>query len=81
MANASPLVASGERLYFSSADGRLLAVDTRRARLLGQTRPRADHGQGFLALMPAPVTAAGKVFATAPDGTVFGVDARDPARW
>ena len=83
VANASPLVASGERLYFSSADGRLLAVDTRRARLLGQTRPRADRpgGQGFLALMPAPVTAAGKVFATAPDGTVFAVDARDPSRW
>ncbi|MEU1807150.1 PQQ-binding-like beta-propeller repeat protein [Streptomyces sp. NPDC019937] len=83
VANASPLVVSGERLYFSSADGRLLAVDTRRARLLGQTRPRADRpgGQGFLALMPAPVAAAGKVFATAPDGTVFAVDARDPARW
>ncbi|MEU0845514.1 PQQ-binding-like beta-propeller repeat protein [Streptomyces sp. NPDC005962] len=83
VANASALVASGERLYFSSADGRLLAVDTRRARLLGQTRPRADRSgdQGFLALMPAPVAAAGKVFATAPDGTVFAVDARDPARW
>ncbi|MFI0780790.1 PQQ-binding-like beta-propeller repeat protein [Streptomyces sp. NPDC021212] len=83
VANASPLVASGERLYFSSADGRLLAVDTRRARLLGQTRPRADRpgGQGYLALMPAPVVAAGKVFATAPDGTVFGVDGADPARW
>jgi outer membrane protein assembly factor BamB len=84
VANASPLVAaSGERLYFSSADGRLLAVDTRRARLLGQTRPRADRpgGQGYLALMPAPVAAAGRVFGTAPDGTVFGVDGRDPARW
>ncbi|MFD0651688.1 PQQ-binding-like beta-propeller repeat protein [Streptomyces malaysiensis subsp. malaysiensis] len=31
--------------------------------------------------MAAPVVADGKVFATAPDGTVFAVDGRNPAGW
>ncbi|MFD7446208.1 serine/threonine-protein kinase [Streptomyces sp. NPDC059909] len=80
---ASRPVVDGEgRLYFSAADGRLFAVDTRRGVVLGQTRPRLDGGRlGFAAFLPAPVTAPGKVFATAPDGSVFAVDARDPARW
>ncbi|MET7936349.1 protein kinase [Streptomyces sp. NPDC005322] len=82
VANASPLVAEGGRLYFSAADGRLLAVDADRGELLGQTRPRTGRAdQGFLALVPAPVTADGKVFATAPDGTVFAVATRNPAAW
>ncbi|MEU8828715.1 serine/threonine-protein kinase [Streptomyces sp. NPDC048636] len=82
VANASPLVATDGRLYFSSADGRLLAVDAARGTLIGQTEPRASGaGRSYLELVPAPVAADGKVFAAAPDGTVFGVDERHPARW
>ncbi|WP_338931848.1 serine/threonine-protein kinase [Streptomyces netropsis] len=82
VANASALVADDDRLYFSAADGRLLAVDTVRGTLLGQTSPRlARAGRGYLELLPAPVAADGKVFGAAPDGTVFAVDAGSPSRW
>ncbi|WP_432046605.1 protein kinase domain-containing protein [Streptomyces asiaticus] len=82
VSNASPLVAADGRLYFSAADGRLLAVDARRGEVIGETRSRGGAaGQGFLDLMPAPVVADGKVFATAPDGTLFAVDGRNPAGW
>ncbi|WP_432252844.1 protein kinase domain-containing protein [Streptomyces sp. HNM1019] len=82
VSNASPLVAADGRLYFSAADGRLLAVDAERGELIGETRSRGGAaGQGFLDLMPAPVVADDKVFATAPDGTLFAVDGRDPADW
>ncbi|MFQ6195795.1 protein kinase domain-containing protein [Streptomyces sp. NPDC000405] len=84
VANASALVPDedGRRLYFSAADGRLLAVDAGRGALLGQTSPRLGRaGRGFLELLPAPVVADGKVFGAAPDGTVFAVDARNPAGW
>ncbi|MFD0445624.1 PQQ-binding-like beta-propeller repeat protein [Streptomyces indonesiensis] len=60
----------------------LLAVDARRGEVIGETRSRGGAaGQGFLDLMPAPVVADGKVFATAPDGTLFAVDGRNPAGW
>ncbi|MGK5549023.1 protein kinase domain-containing protein [Streptomyces sp. URMC 127] len=83
VANASALVAAGEdRVYFSAADGRLLAVDTAKGALLGQTPPRpARAGRGYVDLLPAPVAADGKVFGTAPDGTVFAVAADEPERW
>ncbi|GHF63443.1 serine/threonine protein kinase [Streptomyces mashuensis] len=85
VANASALVAGGDgddRLYFSAADGRLLAVDTARGTLLGQTSPRlARAGSGYLELLPAPVVADGRVFGAAPDGTVFAVSAGNPAGW
>ncbi|MFE3219992.1 protein kinase domain-containing protein [Streptomyces antimycoticus] len=83
VANASPLVAADGRLYFSAADGRLLAVDAERGEVIGETRRSRGGaaGRGFLDLMPAPVVAGGKVFATASDGTVFAVDGRDPAGW
>ncbi|MEV8310596.1 PQQ-binding-like beta-propeller repeat protein [Streptomyces flavidovirens] len=77
-----PVVAGRDRLYFSAADGRLLAVDTARGVLLGGTEPRLRAGKlGFAPTLPAPVPAHGKVFATAPDGSVFAVKDRDPARW
>ncbi|MEU0404663.1 serine/threonine-protein kinase [Streptomyces sp. NPDC006197] len=77
-----PVVAPGDRLYFSASDGRLLAVDTARGALIGQTRPRLRDGKlGYPTTVPAPVVAAGRVFGTAPDGSVFAVDARDPAAW
>ncbi|MET9804139.1 serine/threonine-protein kinase [Streptomyces sp. NPDC006368] len=79
-----PVAAGGDRLYFSAADGRLLAVDAARGALLGQTAPRLRGGKlGYAASLPAPLVTAdgGTVVATAPDGSVFAVDARDPARW
>lgn len=83
-ANVSPPVvdADGRRLYLSSSDGRLLAVDTARGALLGQTAPRLRDGRlSYAPSVPAPVTAGGRVFGTAPDGSVFAVDAKDPGAW
>ncbi|WP_179200099.1 PQQ-binding-like beta-propeller repeat protein, partial [Streptomyces sp. NRRL B-24572] len=77
-----PVVGPGDRLYFSASDGRLLAVDTARGALLGQTGPRLRDGRlGYATTVPAPVVAGDRVFGTAPDGSVFAVDARDPAAW
>ncbi|MFI0929396.1 protein kinase [Streptomyces sp. NPDC021012] len=81
--NASvPVVGAGDRLYLSASDGRLLAVDTARGALLGQTGPRLRDGRlGYATSIPAPVVAGNRVFGTAPDGSVFAVDAGDPAAW
>lgn len=74
--------ADDRAVYVSAGDGRLLAVDAARGTLIGQTRPRMDDGRyTFASVLPAPVTADGRVFATAPDGSVFALDARDPAAW
>ncbi|MCC2274556.1 PQQ-binding-like beta-propeller repeat protein [Streptomyces sp. ET3-23] len=83
VSNASQLVAAdNNRLYFSAADGRLLAVDSSEGSLLGQTGPRPGRAAGGLVdMVPSPVVAEGKVFGTAPDGTVFAVDGLDPAGW
>ncbi|MFI1714012.1 PQQ-binding-like beta-propeller repeat protein [Streptomyces litmocidini] len=79
---SSPVLGPGDRLYFSVQDGRLLAVDTARGALIGQTRPRLRNGRlGYATRVPAPVVAGDRVFGTAPDGSVFAVDARDPAAW
>ncbi|TJZ42721.1 serine/threonine protein kinase [Streptomyces piniterrae] len=78
-------VVTGDRLYFTAADGRLLAVDTRSGTPLGQTRPRlaADRHNGFLETLPAPLVDAprGRIYAAAPDGTVFSATTKDPAGW
>ncbi|MEU6927546.1 PQQ-binding-like beta-propeller repeat protein [Streptomyces sp. NPDC046374] len=82
--NVSPPVvdADGRRLYLSSSDGRLLAVDAVRGTLLGTTAPRLRNGRlTYAPSVPAPVPAGGRVFGTAPDGSVFAVDARDPGAW
>ncbi|MFI9629961.1 serine/threonine-protein kinase [Streptomyces sp. NPDC052042] len=83
-----PVLATGEgkdrpdRLYFSAADGRLLAVDAERGKLLGQTGPRLRNGTlTYASELPAPVAVGRTVFGTAPDGSVFAVDGEDPARW
>ncbi|MFC8795521.1 serine/threonine-protein kinase [Streptomyces cinereoruber] len=77
-----PVTGPGDRLYFSASDGRLLAVDTARGALLGQTRPRLRDGRlGYATTVPAPVVAGDRVFGTAPDGSVFAVDAGDPGAW
>ncbi|MFD0505076.1 PQQ-binding-like beta-propeller repeat protein [Streptomyces chiangmaiensis] len=78
---STPVVDSGH-LYFSAADGRLLAFDTEKGRLVGQTPPRLrTNSDRVMAALPEPVLADGHVYATAPDGTVFAVDGRDPSRW
>ncbi|MBJ7906728.1 serine/threonine-protein kinase [Streptomyces sp. DSM 110735] len=75
-------VADGRYLYFSAADGRLLAVDTRRGSLAGQTRPRFGARTDLVSSgVPVPVVARGAVYAAAPDGTVFARDTRDPSGW
>ncbi|GAA0444673.1 serine/threonine-protein kinase [Streptomyces olivaceiscleroticus] len=84
VSRGSQPVVAGDRLYFSSADGRLLAVDARRGAMLGQTEPRLAAGRGgLLETVPSPVVdpATHRIFASAPDGTVFGVAAEDPGRW
>ena len=68
-------------MYFTSADGRLLAVDAARR---GGSRAdrRAARGLGRVAgALPEPVIVDGRVYAGAPDGTVFAVDGSDPAGW
>ncbi|MGI5251751.1 serine/threonine-protein kinase [Actinacidiphila glaucinigra] len=81
VSDGSRPVVVGDRLYLSSSDGRLLAVDTERGVFLGQTKPRLGDGPGNTESPPSPLVADGKVFATAPDGSVFAVDAEDPSRW
>ncbi|MGW0790398.1 protein kinase domain-containing protein [Streptomyces sp. NPDC002911] len=79
---SAPVLGAGGRLYFSAADGRLLAVDTEQGTLLGQTRPRLRDGRlSHASSLPAPVVLGGSVIGTGPDGTVFAVDADDPAHW
>ncbi|MGW2923087.1 protein kinase domain-containing protein [Streptomyces angustmyceticus] len=85
VSRGSAPVVSGNRLYFTAADGRLLAVDTRDGGLLGQTPPRLDgrRHNGFLQMLPAPQVDAphDRIYAAAPNGTVFAVPAGDPAAW
>ncbi|MFI1741456.1 PQQ-binding-like beta-propeller repeat protein [Streptomyces sioyaensis] len=84
VSRGSAPVVSGNRLYFTAADGRLLAVDTRSGELLGQTPPRMNgRHNGFVEMLPAPVVDGrrGRVYAAAPDGSVFSAAAGDPAGW
>ncbi|MFF4547996.1 serine/threonine-protein kinase [Streptomyces sp. NPDC001406] len=75
-------VTDGEHVFFTAGDGRLLAVDARKGRLVGQTPARLGANSGQVtAALPAPVIKNGRVCATAPDGTVFALDARDPSAW
>ncbi|MGC5033982.1 serine/threonine-protein kinase [Streptomyces sp. DT190] len=74
---------AGERyVYVTAPDGRLLAVDARRGKLAGQTSPRlGDRSDRVPAALPEPVLVGDRVYAGAPDGTVFAVDGNDPAAW
>ncbi|MFJ2437852.1 PQQ-binding-like beta-propeller repeat protein [Streptomyces anulatus] len=79
---SAPVLGEGGHLYFSAADGRLLAVDTDRGALVGQTRARLSGGKlAYASDLPAPVTAGRTVVGTAPDGSVFAVDGADPGAW
>ncbi len=82
VSRGSAPVSDGDHVYVSAADGRLLAVDARSGRLVGQTRPRlAADSDLVTAALPAPVITDHHIYAGAPDGTVFAVDARDPSAW
>ncbi|WP_330478350.1 PQQ-binding-like beta-propeller repeat protein [Streptomyces platensis] len=84
VSRGSAPVVSGGQLYFTAADGRLLAVDTRSGELLGQTPPRMNgRHNGFVETLPAPRTDGprGRVYAAAPDGSVFSAATKDPAGW
>ncbi|MDX2292481.1 MULTISPECIES: serine/threonine-protein kinase [Streptomyces] len=77
-----PVLGPDERLYLSAADGRLFAVDTARGAVVGQTRPRLRNGRlGYATQVPAPLVSGDRVFGTAPDGSVFAVDARVAESW
>ncbi|MEU3747128.1 MULTISPECIES: protein kinase domain-containing protein [Streptomyces] len=79
---SEPVLGGDDRLYFSVQDGRLLAVNTARGALIGQTRPRLRNGRlGYAPMVPEPQVAGDRVFGTAPDGSVFAVDAREPESW
>ncbi|MFJ8944346.1 PQQ-binding-like beta-propeller repeat protein [Streptomyces sp. NPDC102395] len=82
VSRGSEPVSDGRHVYLVGADGRLLGVDARAGRLLGQTPARLGaHGDRVAASLPAPVVADGRVYGSAPDGTVFAVDGGDPAGW
>ncbi|MCT9144623.1 protein kinase domain-containing protein [Streptomyces violarus] len=83
VARGSVPVAGDRYVYVTTPDGRLLAVDARRGKLVGQTSPRlAAQSDRVPATLPAPVVVDGRVYAGAPDGTVFAVDGRrDPSAW
>ncbi|MGX1669529.1 protein kinase domain-containing protein [Streptomyces sp. NPDC055400] len=76
-------VVSDRSLYLTAPDGRLLATDARTGRPLGQTRPRLGSEPGrVVGELPAPVVGeGGRVYGSAPDGSVFALDGREPGRW
>ncbi|MFJ7293123.1 protein kinase domain-containing protein [Streptomyces collinus] len=75
-------VAGDRYVYVTASDGRLLAVDARRGKLAGQTSPRlGDRSARIPAALPEPVVVGDRVYGSAPDGTVFAVNGRDPAAW
>ncbi|MFE7536547.1 protein kinase [Streptomyces rhizosphaericola] len=79
---SAPVLGEGGHLYFSASDGRLLAVDTDRGAVVGQTRARLSGGKlTYASDLPAPVTAGRAVVGTAPDGSVFAVDGLAPGGW
>ncbi|WP_405806949.1 PQQ-binding-like beta-propeller repeat protein [Streptomyces sp. NBC_00210] len=74
--------ADAHAVYVTAGDGRLLAVDALRGVLVGQTKPRMDDGRyTFASMLPTPLATGGEVYGTAPDGSVFALNAEDPARW
>lgn len=80
--SSRPVVTAGDRLYFSAADGQLITVDTANGSLVGRTKPRLLSGKlAYMSTLPAPATAPGRVYAGAPDGSVFAVDSENPGTW
>jgi outer membrane protein assembly factor BamB len=82
VSKASAPVVAGGLVCITAVDGRLIAVDSDRGTLVGQTRTRLGSARGSLvSALPAPLVAHGKIYATAPDGSLFAVDAKDPSAW
>ncbi|MFJ8158940.1 PQQ-binding-like beta-propeller repeat protein [Streptomyces sp. NPDC094468] len=82
VSRGSAPVADGRHVYFTAADGRLLAVDARKGTLVGQTPARlAGNSDQVVAALSAPLVVGAQVYAGAPDGSVFAVDGADPAGW
>ncbi|MFD8717854.1 serine/threonine-protein kinase [Streptomyces sp. NPDC059629] len=82
VSRGSAPVADDRYVYFTAADGRLLAVDARKGTLVGQTPARLGaNASEVTAALPAPLIIGTHIYATAPDGTVFAVDAGDPGAW
>ncbi|MFD4507414.1 serine/threonine-protein kinase [Streptomyces sp. NPDC058457] len=82
VSRGSAPVADDRHVYFSAADGRLMAVDARSGVAAGQTSSRFGTSSGGVTTsVPAPLLLDGHLYAAAPDGTVFAVDAEDPAGW
>ncbi|MEU6556873.1 serine/threonine-protein kinase [Streptomyces sp. NPDC046915] len=82
VSRGSAPVVDGGHVYVTIPDGRLLAVDARRGRLLGQTATRlGTRTDRVVATLPEPVVVKGRVYASAPDGTVFAVAGHDPSAW
>ncbi|MER5442223.1 serine/threonine-protein kinase [Streptomyces sp. NPDC002790] len=76
--SAPAVDAASDRVYVTAPDGRLLAVDRRTGRPVGQSEPRpAGRSDRVVAEIPAPVVSGGRVFGSAPDGTVFGAATAD----
>jgi outer membrane protein assembly factor BamB len=75
-------VTDGSHVFLTASDGRLLAVDTHKGTLTGQTAVRLGaDASDVIATLPRPVLADHHIYATAPDGTVFALDAREPSAW
>ncbi|MFF4121673.1 PQQ-binding-like beta-propeller repeat protein [Streptomyces sp. NPDC001714] len=82
VSRGSAPVTDDRHVYFTAADGRLLAVDRRKGTLVGQTPARLGTNAGQVtAALSAPLLLDTHLYATAPDGTVFAVDAADPGDW
>lgn len=81
VARTSTPVADDRHVYFTSSDGRLLAVGARKGGLRGATTSRLGDSDRVTAALPEPVVIDGRVCAGAPDGTVLGLDGDDPASW
>ncbi|MER6162012.1 serine/threonine-protein kinase [Streptomyces sp. NPDC001868] len=81
VARSSAPVADDRHVYFTSSDGRLLAVDVRKGRISGDTPSRLGDSDVITASLPEPVVIDGRVCAGALDGTVLGLDGSDPASW
>ncbi|UUU24124.1 serine/threonine-protein kinase [Streptomyces sp. DSM 40750] len=81
VARTSAPVADDRHVYFTSSDGRLLAVGARKGGLSGGTASRLGASARVTAALPEPVVIDGRVCAGAPDGTVLGLDGSDPTSW
>ncbi|MBN0048125.1 PQQ-binding-like beta-propeller repeat protein [Streptomyces actuosus] len=82
LGRGSAPVSDGHVVLVSAADGRLLAFAARSGELVGQTRARLGADADRVpAVLPEPLMVGTHVFASAPDGTVFAVDGRNPSDW